>query len=38
MVMKNSEIYTTAKNLLEAFTDSSQYLPVRLNFFITKNN
>lgn len=37
MVMKNSEIYTAAKNLLEAFSDSSQYLPVRLNFFITKN-
>jgi hypothetical protein len=37
MVMKNSEIYTTAKNLLEAFADSTQYLPVRLNFFITKN-
>ena len=37
MTMTNWEIYTTAKNLLEAFTDSNQYLPIKLNFFILKN-
>ena len=37
MKMTNFEIYMTAKNLLEAFTDSNQYLPIKLNFFILKN-
>lgn len=37
MKMTNLEIYTTAKNMIESFTDSNQYLPVKLNFFILKN-
>ena len=35
--MTNFEIYNTAKALGEAFTDGSQYLPIKVNFFIQKN-
>jgi hypothetical protein len=37
MLMKNYEIYESAKALLDAFTDTTQYLPIKINFFIQKN-
>ena len=37
MLMKNFEIYESAKAINEAFTDNTQYLPVKVNFFIQKN-
>lgn len=37
MLMKNFEIYEAARVLAENFTDSTQYLPVKINFFILKN-
>ena len=37
MKMTNLEIYTNAQALNEAFTDGTQYLPVKANFFIQKN-
>jgi hypothetical protein len=35
--MTNFEIYNIAKAMTEAFQDGSQYLPVKVNFFIQKN-
>lgn len=35
--MTNLEIYNIANNLLNAFDDSSQKLPVKVNFFLQKN-
>jgi hypothetical protein len=35
--MKNIDIYTIAKALNETFADNTQYLPVKINFFIQKN-
>lgn len=37
MKMKNMEIYNAARRIVDAFEDSKQYLPVRVNFFIQKN-
>ena len=37
MLMKNFEIYESAKAMNEAFSDNTQYLPVKVNFFIQKN-
>lgn len=37
MTMTNFEIYNIAKAMTEAFQDGSQYLPVKVNFFIQKN-
>lgn len=37
MKLTNSQIYTSATNLNSAFTDSKQYLPIKLNFAIQKN-
>ena len=37
MLMKNFEIYENAKAINEAFADTTQYLPVKVNFFIQKN-
>ena len=37
MKMTNYEIYTTTKALEEAFSDNSQYLPIKISFFIQKN-
>lgn len=37
MTMTNFEIYNIAKAMSEAFQDGSQYLPVKVNFFIQKN-
>jgi hypothetical protein len=35
--MKNLNIYTITQQLLESFKDSSQYLPIKLNFYLQKN-
>ena len=35
--MTNLEIYNIANNLLEAFNDNNQKLPVKVNFFLQKN-
>lgn len=37
MKLTNITIYNLAKTLIEVFKDSSQYLPIKLNFFIQKN-
>jgi hypothetical protein len=37
MKMTNFEIYNIARALNEVFTDGTQYLPVKINFFIQKN-
>lgn len=37
MKMTNEEIYTHAAKLAEAFQDSTQRLPVKVNFYIQKN-
>lgn len=37
MKLTNFEIYNYAQQLAEAFNDSEQRLPVKLNFFIQKN-
>ena len=35
--MTNLEIYTIANKLFEAFQDSEQKFPVKMNFFLQKN-
>jgi hypothetical protein len=35
--MKNLEIYSVASRLMEAFHDSEQKFPVKMNFFLQKN-
>lgn len=35
--MTNLEIYNTATELMEAFKDNTQKLPVKVNFFLQKN-
>lgn len=37
MKMTNMEIYNHTKALVDSFTDSKQYLPVKVNFFLQKN-
>ena len=37
MKMTNNEIYTITKELIEAFTDTEQKLPITLGFYIQKN-
>ena len=37
MTLTNFEIYNIAKAMNEAFQDGSQYLPIKVNFFIQKN-
>lgn len=37
MTMTNFEIYNIAKAMSDAFQDGTQYLPVKVNFFIQKN-
>ena len=37
MIMTNLQIYNVAKSLLNNFTDSNQYLPIKINFFLHKN-
>lgn len=37
MKMTNTEIYTYAMKMAEAFTDDTQRLPVKVNFYLQKN-
>lgn len=37
MKMTNNEIYSHANQLIEAFQDGSQKLPVKVNFYLQKN-
>ena len=37
MTLTNFEIYNIAMAMNEAFQDGSQYLPIKVNFFIQKN-
>lgn len=37
MLMKNGEIYSLSKNLMEAFKDGTQKLPIKINFYLQKN-
>lgn len=37
MKMTNSEIYSHTNQLLEAFQDNSQKLPIKINFYLQKN-
>ncbi len=37
MKLKNSEIYNIAMLLTDNFKDSTQYLPIKINFYIQKN-
>ena len=37
MKLTNQQIYSYAKAINEAFQDNTQYLPVKVNFFILKN-
>lgn len=37
MKLTNAEIYTYAMRLAETFTDDSQRLPVKVNFYLQKN-
>lgn len=37
MIMTNNEIYTHTRQLMEAFTDSEQKLPIKINFYLQKN-
>ena len=37
MTLTNNEIYLYAKNLVEAFNDKDQKLPIKINFYLQKN-
>ena len=37
MKMTNNEIYSRANQLLEAFQDGDQKLPIKINFYLQKN-
>lgn len=37
MKMTNNEIYTHARQLMEAFQDGDQKLPIKVNFYLQKN-
>lgn len=37
MKMTNNEIYTTANQLIAAFNDNTQRLPIKINFYLQKN-
>ena len=37
MIMTNNEIYTYTRQLMEAFQDGEQRLPVKVNFYLQKN-
>lgn len=37
MKLTNNEIYLYAKNLIEAFNDKDQKLPIKINFYLQKN-
>lgn len=37
MIMTNNEIYTYTRQLMEAFSDGEQKLPIKINFYLQKN-
>lgn len=37
MIMTNNEIYAHTRALMEAFNDSQQKLPIKINFYLQKN-
>lgn len=37
MKMTNNEIYVRARQLMEAFQDGEQKLPIKINFYLQKN-
>ena len=37
MMMTNNEIYTHTRQLMEAFQDGEQKLPIKINFYLQKN-
>ena len=37
MLLTNNQIYTYATNLMSAFQDTKQTLPVKVNFYLQKN-
>ena len=37
MILTNNQIYTNAIKLQEAFSDNTQKLPIKINFYIQKN-
>jgi hypothetical protein len=37
MILTNNEIYMRARQLLDAFNDSEQKLPIKINFYLQKN-
>ena len=37
MIMTNNEIYVRARQLMEAFQDGEQKLPIKINFYLQKN-
>lgn len=37
MMMTNNEIYTYTRQLMEAFQDGEQKLPIKINFYLQKN-
>jgi hypothetical protein len=37
VTMKNIDIYNAANGIAEAFNDATQYLPIKINFYIQKN-
>ena len=37
MTMTNNEIYTYTRQLMEAFSDGEQKLPIKINFYLQKN-
>lgn len=37
MMMTNNEIYTYTRQLMEAFQDGEQRLPIKVNFYLQKN-
>jgi predicted nucleic acid-binding Zn-ribbon protein len=37
MILTNNEIYTYTRQLMEAFQDGEQKLPIKINFYLQKN-
>lgn len=37
MILTNNEIYMHARQLLDAFNDNEQKLPIKINFYLQKN-
>lgn len=37
MMMTNNEIYTRTRQLMDAFQDGEQKLPIKINFYLQKN-